>query len=1367
MKVDLGSQKAFELEYDHSIRTHGNFSATIWPQEAYLIWQPENILSENPEKGGVGVDYPQFLFYSRDVVSENPLNFVLNPTIRDTMKAQPVACKATFRRQKTTKGFWSFLKFKVVIPLKGPRKFYFPSQSYVGFLFGNLLAHVLFSSSLYLRPEDDYLQPLNPEQDLTSLREFFTQAFIDEFIARWVDARPRPGVPEFYEISQLSARLVDSDPTKTKTFSKSRLARMDAIGDIESHYPLRQGLVELATLVPGLEDLNASYFYAHTQEFRDMLSADPNTMLFIRCHKAGLLFASLFYKIDVQVQEKPGGFSESDSVWLLDSLEPDFESSESMILTLNTSFFTKNIPTGCRTHNRLGRIFSKSSKSREILVFSPLGLPAKNCVLECVEFYLRNLEQKFSEDFLPENFVSANEFLAKPEISAMLFDAINIIDPKTQKVISNAAKINIVCFYEHIDESNTHTIRDAHWPACDAATHLAGEEPLRILCHNEGSDAFGYPMWHASVVKGFGSLKNKKLCKHCKDWFSENSPHFSNCSYCDKCGKHFNSKGNHYISCAGKMIQSKKTREDGLLSPSAISHELWQLWKNVWFADFECFQNKSGTHIPYLVVLKEISSGSNSKKGKSGSQNFSFTFWGKNCLKDFITFIMDAKNRVTGYLYCHNGSGYDFNLILAGLLQFTDKATGKGLNVLMRGNKILTCQISRKPWLALRDSYLLIPAGLSKICKDLKLDADLSKTSFDHSKIFSFASAEIHKVEAVKYCTQDVEVLERIFKLFSRAMWDIAPVLLQTSMSLASHALEMWKILEKGPILNSLTLPDLSTYAILREMYHGGRVLATVPKYDSGLFDFITEEDADGNFTFFDEDGNTLMDFSEIKENFENFKKELGLKEALKQVDVVSLYPHVMYEKEFPTGVFIPKKVLSEQNGIEEAEQISSTIKSGKWAILDFDDQIIRAENPGYGSLKAEMFRHCYQVQMECPQDAIVAFLMRKEEGSPVQNLLPLDNYWVTGVELFEAIKIGYTLKKVYAKFGWASLHHVFKKYIGVLFKIKEENKADKSSVMYQVAKLLMNALSGKFGQKIVSRVTTLLSEMPDDPDTQFENLVNIETQIIEALDENDKKQEIGYLFTGDKTEDKMDTSLPTQLSVFILAHSRRKMSKMLRFTGGYFDPKKTLMYTDTDSMVVTESTYKDLVKGRFIGGKLGQLEDEFPKELIVSARFLAPKVYCLMMLKQVPNSSKAAIAYKIRCKGIPHRGDVFFANSYKLDEREFKIQVDEIDEATSTSVKDLSRRFYVIKEKEKDTTVMIHPFINISICDLILSEKFYMQVHFGSILKNSKVKFSLQSKWVSRSLGFNSWWNNPKCPRIMKDTEGYEITACKGTQQE
>jgi hypothetical protein len=1249
-----------------------------------FLWQPQRPISNSAE---LGLSYFQWL------LSKHPQNELLRESEMMVAKAFQGTLVTNFKN--TSAGSWTTFKISQEIPLG----IHYPDVTFLGAIFGLFFGTICRISQI---PEN----PLGiPNLVIPVLRS-------------WLNFSPiPPGIPDYYEISNFAISVVDQNPKETSHNSISTVGME----------PLRKALVKFLTSYPEINE-----FLNHSGIMND----------YEAIFRMGLVFSKLLENSLSQLNERMMlegvVVATSDEPLIFDSVRPKATTLK-VVVALYHSVYTKHVPTGCRgLGSALHRIFSKSKKTRAVLLYSPIGIQngvGENCILQCIAHFLGE-NQGFDTP-------SPEEFMQKPDIMVLKDDTINLKDSDVLERINQASKLNIICYYEHISEQGEHTIIDLQWPENNNA-----EFTLRLLAHVSGSDLFGFPSWHACIVSGFGMLKDKKLCKKCGEWFANNSPHLEKCKVCTKCGKAFVSDGNHYISCKGKKILGDTAKANGVMSPSAIDHKEWQLWRNVWFADFECFQNASGTHIPYMVALKGI------------CQEVPVTFWGKNCLKDFITYITTPANKVTGYLYCHNGSGYDFNLILVGLLQFTDKFKAAPLNVLMRGSKILTCQISTSPPLTLRDTYLVLPAGLGKLCKDLKIKQEFAKTAFDHSKVTSFETADLHKAEIKKYCIQDVKALEQIFKMFSRAMWNVGPVLLQTSMSLASHALELWKIIEAGPSLSSLVLPDMSTYNVLRNMYHGGRVLATLAKYDSVMFDFVTEEDETGNFTFFDEDGVSLMDFEEIKKNIDIFPG----KECIKQLDVVSLYPYVMYAELFPVGGFIEviRWLPDSIRGEEEAQSMTQIINGGKWATIEHDGEIIRAENPAYGILKEEMFRMCYEVDMDCPKDAIVAFLMRKVDDTPVQNLAPLRNHWVTGVELFEAIKVGYTLLRINAKFGWASRASIFRKYIGVLFKIKEDNKKDKSSVMYLVAKLLMNALSGKFGQKIVSDVTRLLSELPEDPDKMFENLLNVRNQIIEAIDETQKSLPVGFIFTSQKPNSDLETNLPTHLSVFILAHSRRKMSKMLRFVNGYYDKENTIMYTDTDSMVVREHTFNLLKNGKFIGGKLGQLEDEFPNEIIVAGRFLAPKVYVLMMLKQLPNSPKCAIAYKVRCKGIPHRGDVFFANSYVLDEREFKVRLDEINDSVSGPVADLGKRFYVVKDKKDDQPVLVQPFINISTCDLILSEKFYLQIHFGSILKNSKIKFSLQSKWVTRSLGFNSWWNNPLCPRVLKDEEGYEITGCK-----
>lgn len=1243
------------------------------------------------------------------------------------MRAVKYSGDFIFTVKQGSRGTWYSFKYSIDLPMLEGTNFrvYFSDITYLGAIFG--LSFGYFVELMLMNP--------NPTGDAR-----IPEGILD-LLKMWqgYQSLANPGDPhEIYEISNLAISFINAHAPNSNHLSFSN--------------------VDGRTL---REHLSTLFWADPIKSFLEEEGELPEN--FKRVFSQGKLF-SLFLEKGLdstleRLRAEDAAITQSDDVWLVDAFRPK-PGTISASVQLYSSFFVpkkwppreptstdshftlvSSVPTGCRGLSfQLHRIFSKSAKIRRTLVFNPIGLPlGRNCIFECIAEHLKEVGGTFSVPTL-------EEFWATPLIFEHGIETLDIMDKPYLTKINEVIKFNVICFMEVVDGTNGNTIVDAGWPLYDKNSQIP---PLRLLCNSNGSDVFGFPMWHAVIVSGFGKLKDKIRCKICGEWFGKGSNHFKLCAQCENCGKCFNQNGNHYLSCKKRSFlrSLKETDEDLTLAPSAINHKEWMLHKNVWFCDFECFQNSNGTHVPYLIVIKSI------------SQQNCHIFWGSACLEHFTNFITSGS--VKGYLYCHNGSGYDFNFILVGLLQYSEAFKKKPANVLMRGNKILTCQISSKPPLTLRDTYLLLPSSLSKLCRDLKVKQEFAKTAFDHSKIRSFKTAELHRIEVTKYCIQDVRALEEIFKKFSRAMWDVAPVLLQTSMSLASHALELWKKIEAGPVLNSLVIPSFAIYKILREMYHGGRVLATVPKYDSELFDFVTEENEAGDFTFFDSDGLSLVDFSEIKSTSAGFKKE-----TLRQVDVVSLYPHVMEAQAFPTGKFYPMKAYPTSDQPILAKTMVECIKSGKYARIEHDGEIISAENPGYNLLKREMFRHCYKVDMECPE-IIVAFLMRKENDSPVQNLAPLVDHWVTGVELFEAIKIGYTLTAVKASFGWDSLEYVFKKYIGLLFKIKEDNKKDKTSIMYLVAKLLMNALSGKFGQKIVVKITKLLSELPDDPDTTFEKFKNIHTQLIEAIDDQTKKMPVGYIFSGDKKSEDLEATLPTHLSVFILAHSRRKMSKMLRKINGYTDPKRTLMYTDTDSMVVTESTFKKLTEFGFIGSKLGQLEDEFPKDLIVSARFLAPKVYCLCLLRQYPSSDKAAIAYKIRCKGIPHRGDVFFARDYKLDEREFTVKLQEINDAISNEVKDLGKKFYVLREKSTDQITMVLPFINISICDLVLSEKYYLQVHFGSILKDTKTKFSLKSKWMSRCLGLNSWWNNPTCPRILKDNQGYEITGCKGLGKE
>lgn len=123
----------------------------------------------------------------------------------------------------------------------------------------------------------------------------------------------------------------------------------------------------------------------------------------------------------------------------------------------------------------------------------------------------------------------------------------------------------------------------------------------------------------------------------------------------------------------------------------------------------------------------------------------------------------------------------------------------------------------------------------------------------------------------------------------------------------------------------------------------------------------------------------------------------------------------------------------------------------------------------------------------------------------------------------------------------------------------------------------------GKFGQKIVTDRSIVVQNLPEDPVEFYKDLHNVDISPIKGTGVDHATRTFGYLISADKNVENLQASLPIHLSVFILAYSRVKMSKVMRHVNGYYDPKHTLLYTDTDSLIVRKSTF-NMMKEKFIG---------------------------------------------------------------------------------------------------------------------------------------------------------------------------------------
>jgi hypothetical protein len=995
------------------------------------------------------------------------------------------------------------------------------------------------------------------------------------------------------------------------------------------------------------------------------------------------------------------------------------------------------------------RCISRRDVNPTTITFQPMGIPGGiNCVIACFCHFLDQLTP--SEDLGRTQQLMTHRFVLDH-----MKQHVTRADILTLAQISNVTvrvtwmtELSIIEKQQH-NLSHVTTFEDLY----DSTEDTTNVLNLFIEIMSDGTA-------HAMMINRMFPHEKEK-CATCYEWHVRGGAHSATCARCPDCSKSYNTKGTHHISCKGKFNRYQQTQQQ-IIIPEAIQgseagikvhfgrqtstkfiqmrtreDHAWMLTSNIFFADFECFADpESQRHIPDCVVIKPIK-----------YQGDAITFYGRDCLKDFIQFIMSG--RCKGYIVFHNGSGYDFNIVLRGLLEYYDitKKRKKGITVLKRGTKIIGCDIKMNPMLKLRDFFLFLACGLKRLCLEYKVPFEFAKKDYDHSKVYSWETSELHKVERKVYCKHDVLALEYIYKKFAPALFQIAPITMLPQVSLSSHAYEMWKYKEGSDVVTRIGIPNMETYDVLRQMYHGGRCALTTKKYDTAIFRAIRESERP-----FDEKG--YLD-PVLKE------KLMDTQDQLKMLDVNSLYPSRMDACKFPAG---------------SCKRYTFTLNISWWQQARLLDT----------TPKGTFFRRCYNVDMTAPQHLLIAFVMRKnpETGNPEQNLKPFSKFWITGIELYEAMKLGYKVSAVYEFLEWDYLDSCFKKYINELYKIKQDNKHDKTGALYQAAKLLMNGLSGKFGQRVVLEEVRILADFPEDGPP-----MNLKHVTYDDVYGSNGKDVVGFIQSGEKMPEDVETYLPTQLSVFILAYSRRHMSKCLRAVNGYVLPQHTIFYTDTDSMIFRYSTYQLLCQykgGKLVGNTLGQLEDEFPKDIIIAGRFLAPKCYCLTLLQWVEKEKEFILAYKVRCKGIPHRGDIFSAREY-LIKKDWDISMAALENIIGEHVKNIKDRYYVMIKKERpidpadflseegeammgveeEAQVERHiiPYLNMDACDMLLSNQWYMECHYGTIERERGMPFVLRTRWAHRDLARVCWWDNPAyCNRVIAPgANDYQVTQCVG----
>jgi len=157
----------------------------------------------------------------------------------------------------------------------------------------------------------------------------------------------------------------------------------------------------------------------------------------------------------------------------------------------------------------------------------------------------------------------------------------------------------------------------------------------------------------------------------------------------------------------------------------------------------------------------------------------------------------------------------------------------------------------------------------------------------------------------------------------------------------------------------------------------------------------------------------------------------------------------------------------------------------------------------------------------------------------------------------------------------------LFSAYIDTMFAYRDKSKPDWKLSLDRLAKLMPNSTYGKFGS---NELRETIHVRPS-----FEDITQLQLQQIQSP--------VTTQVWLQRTETQADYMLP-QISAWVTALGRVRLGTKLLELG------REVFYGDTDSVFTTVETA--------CGTSLGEWKDEYAKDPIVYAYFLAPKVYVL-----------------------------------------------------------------------------------------------------------------------------------------------------------
>ena len=548
---------------------------------------------------------------------------------------------------------------------------------------------------------------------------------------------------------------------------------------------------------------------------------------------------------------------------------------------------------------------------------------------------------------------------------------------------------------------------------------------------------------------------------------------------------------------------------------------------------------------PYLICAYNGKDFIESYADKSLNQRALFSSF----ITQLLSFFSKDSNIIT--VYAHNLSGFDGIFLLKQLLTY-----GK-VEPLLFNSKLMSIKIKlniegyKGKTIVFKDSYLLLPQSLRKLCEafgiikpkgffPFLLTNILYKGVFPKLEYWTGITVNeyelLHKQysglnwsfkeEALKYCKLDCQCLHEILIKFNELIFKYFKINIGYSLTLPALAMRIYK---------SQFMPKNTIYQLLgnvesdiRQSYTGGAVDVFIPhnKIENTINKYFTK---------------------------------------LFYYDVNSLYPFIMANTPMPVG---------------------------KPTYFEGDIRSLEANAFGYF--------YCKITSPTYLEHPILQRRILTSEG--LRTIAGLGSWegWIFSGEMDNAMKKGYTFEIL--KGYQFEKGYIFKDYINKMYNLRLQY--DKGHPMNLIAKLLMNSLYGKFGMKLDTTRIEMFDTSNEIENSIFNELLEVSGETLQDFIQIDshfitvRKSILSYKYNE---EDDVFHGLDVNIGIAsaITAGARMWMSVLKN------NPDFNLYYSDTDSVVVDKQLPEFMV-----GKELGQLKLE---HVIERAVFLAPKVYGLV----------------------------------------------------------------------------------------------------------------------------------------------------------